>query len=282
MSTPLTGVSKTAILTLRARADEHRMRGRLFADPLAVEWSGKLSWPPELTHWYTSWVQTKLVFRVDQIDKLVARRIAEIPGATVVELGCGLSSRFARIGAGTPWIDLDLPQMIEARTALGAGSGWGAGHRHVASSVLELSWFDAVADIPPAKLIFIAEGLFYYLPRADVDRLFRELRRKFTGATIIFDVIGAQDLKPSVASSARAGTPILWAVEPPFEDAMTRMGLEVLPGFEPAWVMDDMIERFRVRFGGAFRFIVHSLARIPTFRDRRSGIMIGRLASLPS
>lgn len=282
MSTSLTGVSKTAILTLRARADEHRMRDRFFADPLAVEWYSKLSWPEELTHWYTSWVQTKLVFRVDQIDKLVARRLAEVPGATVVELGCGLSTRFARIGAGVSWIDLDLPQMIDVRTSLCSGAPLGPQHRDLASSVLDLSWFDSLAGVPPSQLIFIAEGLFYYLPRADVDRLLREMRRKFTGATIIFDVIGAQDLKPSVASSTLAGTPILWAVEPPFEDAMTRFGIEILPGFEPLWVMDDMIERFRARFGGAFRFIVKSLARVPMFRDRRSGIMVGRLGSLPS
>jgi hypothetical protein len=208
-------------------------------------------------------------------------RLAQIPGATVIELGCGLSSRYHRIGngAGCPWIDLDLPQMIELRTSLGVS---GEKHRHIASSVLDRSWFDAIEERDAGRIIIIAEGLLYYLPREEIDRLMVDIRRRFARATMIFDVIGAQDLKPSIEYSTVAGTPILWAVEPPFEKAMAALGLEVIAGFEPEMVMEEMFDRFKHRFGSAFRFIIKNLARIPRLRDHRSGVMIGRLATLPS
>lgn len=281
MAPLLSGVSKTAILTLRARADEHKLRDRLFEDPLAVKWYAEVEWPVELSHWYNSWVQTKLVFRVDQIDRCLKKRLAELSGATVVELGCGLSTRYYRMSAASSarWIDLDLPDMIKLREALGVG---GDDHRHVASSVLEYSWFDTIEEKDARKIVFIAEGLFYYLPRADVERLFQELRRRFAHATIIFDVIGAQDLKPSIATSSLAGTPILWAVDPPFEKAMADFGVETIAGLEPEALLEEMFDRFQRRFGSAMRFIVKSLTRVPRFRNHRSGVMIGKLAPLPS
>jgi O-methyltransferase involved in polyketide biosynthesis len=269
----LSAVSKTAILTLRARADEHRLRDRLFADPRAVEWLEKLEWPRELDAWYNSWTQTKTAFRADQIDQLVKRRIAVLPAETIVaELGSGLSTRWERIGAGARWIDLDLPEMIEVRRSLGAIDS--ERHRHVASSVLDPGWY---AEAKGAEIL-IAEGLLYYLPKDEVDRLFLELRKYFPGATIIFDVIGAIDFKPSLSASARVGAPIRWMVEPPFESAMTGFGLETIPGFEPCVLIEEMIDRFGKRFGRPMRSILKGLTWFDSIRDRRSGVMIGRLA----
>jgi O-methyltransferase involved in polyketide biosynthesis len=267
---------------LRARADEHRLKDRLFEDPIAVEWYRQAKWPAELSHWYNSWVQTKLAFRVHQIDCLVRARLAELaPGATVVELGCGLSSRYHRIGSagGVPWVDLDLPDVIALRSRIGT---FGALHQHVARSVLDRSWIDELAGREPASIVLIAEGLFYYLPRPEIDALFVELRRRLAGATMIFDVIGAVDFKNSVAASMRASTPILWMIDPPFERAMDQFGLDVLPGHEPLVVLDDMVSRFEHRFGPLFKMLVAGLVKIRSVRDRRSGIMIGRLRSLPS
>ena len=97
-------VSQTAILTLRARADEHDRADRLFADPVAVDWFHRLSWPTALDEWYANNAQNNIALRVDDIDHLL-RRYCAVHGAprTVVELGCGFSTRSQRLtthGAG--------------------------------------------------------------------------------------------------------------------------------------------------------------------------------------
>ena len=64
------GVSKTAVLTLRARADEHARpeAERYFADARAHAWSQQLPWPSELDRWYTPFAQAKTALRAYLID----------------------------------------------------------------------------------------------------------------------------------------------------------------------------------------------------------------------
>jgi O-methyltransferase involved in polyketide biosynthesis len=270
-------VSNTAILTLRARADEHHRLDRLFADPVAAAWWRQVEWPSELDAWYTQWSQAKTAIRAQQIDHLVRSRLAELPGAGVVELGAGLSTRRHRLqDAGTDrWLDLDLPEMIALRARLGASG------ESLPCSVLDRGWFAELGARAPDRWILIAEGLFYYLPRAEVDRLLADLRRTFPGATMIFDVIGGVDAWSSSAASLKAEAPIAWTLDLAYEEAMREWGLEALPGREPDRLMHETIDHFGARYGPAFAAVTRTLARVPFLRDRRSGLITGRLLPAP-
>jgi O-methyltransferase involved in polyketide biosynthesis len=265
----LSGVSATALLTLKARAEEHAKKQRLFADPWAAEWIAGVEVPPALAKKYTQWIQVKTALRVAELDTLIRSVDPEV----VIELGAGLSSRWQRLGLAGAWIDLDLPEVIAIREQVGR---FGDGHRHVAASVLDRGWIDLLDPARAAKTVIVAEGLWYYLPKAEVEGLFVELRRRLPGAVMIFDVVGMLDFEASVVHSRSIGAPILWAIDPPFARAQDRLGLDVIPGLEPDAVLDAAIARAPVPHRWMFAFG----AKVRAFRDRRSGTMIGRLRPL--
>jgi len=264
----LAQVSKIAILTLRARADEHRKRAKLFNDPLAVDWSERIGWPKELDRWYTPFAQSKTAIRAHQMDLLVSALLEVMPGAVVAELGCGFSTRAARIQHG-PWIALDLPAVIAQRKELGDDTP------SLEASVLDTAWIEVVEQVP--QLILVAEGLLFYLPRAEVDALFVSLRKRLEGAILIFDVIGERDLNRSAGASSQVGAPILWSVEPPFERAQSDFGVDVIEGLEPDKVLEQTIEGFGVHFGPLFAGALRGVSKVPYMKARRSGIMVGRI-----
>jgi len=264
----LGGVAKTSVLTLRARADEHARADRVFEDRLAAEWLSRIEWPSELDRWYSPRVQSFLAFRAHEIDTLLAEHVKKYPDTRVVELGCGLSSRFSRVPA-SEWIDLDLPEVIETRRALGIEG------RQLACSVLDRSWIGEAGD--PSRLFIIAEGLFYYLPRSEVDALFADLRAQLAGAVITFDVLGDMDWELALQNSSSAGTPVQWKIDPPFERALEDFGLEPVPGWEPKVLMERAIDRYWRRFGSATYLAVKLASRVEALAGKRSGNLIGRL-----
>lgn len=266
------GVSKTAVLTLRARADEHARpeAERYFADARAHAWSQQLPWPSELDRWYTPFAQAKTALRAYLIDLFLRALVAGEEGEVlVVELGCGYSTRSDRVRQpGLSWLMLDLPDVIAARAELGDQTP------SIASSVLDTRWIQAVRG---PRVVLIAEGLLYYLPRAEVDQLFATLRERLPGVVIVFDVTGQADLGRSARLSAEVDAPISWALEPPFADAQQAFGLGVVPGLEPDVVVQKTIAGFGKRYGPAFAAIMRATARLPWQRGRQSGVVVGRL-----
>lgn len=265
----LPGVSKTAILTLRARADEHLREDRVFADPLAHAWFQQLEWPAELDEWYADGAQTNLALRVDDIDHILRRFAEDHPVRSVVELGCGLSSRPDRLaGLGATWTGVDLPEVIEQRER------WSAPGRNVAASVLDDRWMQALEG---AEHVFVAEGLFYYLPRAEVDALLTRLAERFAGSVLITDVIGVDDFPKLLENTARLEAPIQWHHEGPFTEALERFGLEPVDGFEPDYLLKSALVRYFKRLGPALRVMSWWALNADMLPPGRSGNILGRL-----
>jgi O-methyltransferase involved in polyketide biosynthesis len=274
----LPGVSKTAILTLRARADEHRRADRAFEDPKAVDWYQKTAWPPELDHWYRRPMNVFLALRAVEIDRIVAAWANSVTRPAIVELGCGLSTRFDRMKGlnASRWIDLDLPEVIAHRETL---DDWSvaAHHEHLARSVLDRGWMEALSDLDPSRTCIIAEGLLYYLPRPEVDALFRDLALRFPGAVIAFDILGAYDFQITKKNAISAGTEILWMIDPPFERVFDWLRLDVVPGFEPRAMMHRAIDLYWPRFGAFQHWAFKKLAGIDFLAGKRSGTVFARL-----
>lgn len=270
-------VSKTALLTLRARAEEHQRKAGCLEDPMALRWFQALPWPAELDPWYSDFAQAKTAIRARQLDDLVRALVAKAGAQTVVELGCGFSTRRARLGLDDlRWLGLDLPEVMQARAELGEDAQVQA----LSGSVLDPAWISAVAA-EPAQVILLAEGLLYYLPESEVQGFLHTLRTELPGALMLFDVIGELDFARSEAASTRLGAPIQWMAPAPFERTMQELGLDIVPGFEAARLLQDTVEGFSERYGPLLGFGLKRVAKIGAIADRRSGIMLGRLRPLP-
>ncbi|MEP6835256.1 MAG: class I SAM-dependent methyltransferase [Gemmatimonas sp.] len=269
----LPAVSATAILTLRARAEEHERSAPLFADPLAADWFRRVQWPTKLDRWWsTTNAGNGIALRADAIDHIVSQYHSSVESLSVAELGCGLSTRQSRLSNLTfaKWVDVDLHEMMEVRRALGAKG------EQVAASVLDYAWMDRV-HVDASQHLFIAEGLLYYLERAQVDALFVELKRRFPGAAIVFDVVGANDYATLLENTASAGAPIAWHLEGNYSDALSAFGLGVIGELDPDRVMKDAVERYWNRFTSAERVGIYFVMNSPELMRGRSGTVLGRL-----
>jgi O-methyltransferase involved in polyketide biosynthesis len=60
--------------------------------------------------------------------------------------------------------------------------------RLIAASVLDMAWLDALPDEPGERFLFVAEGLFMYLPAKDVRTLVTTLRERYPGAELIAEI----------------------------------------------------------------------------------------------
>jgi len=113
----------------------------------------------------------------------------------VLELAAGLSARGARYSAGgAPYMELDLPPMIEAKRRLLGRSLRGRkilarpNLRMVAGDVTNLD-MDALVD-PKRSALVIAEGLHMYLDVATQRRLWRTVAEglgRSAGGAFVFD-----------------------------------------------------------------------------------------------
>lgn len=207
----LEDIAKTSIWTLRARSEEHLQPHALFRDEQAIEWSRQIPWPSELDEWYTHRAQTGVCIRTKVFDDLVQKHIETMNHPLVVELGCGLSSRYHRIGTGcTQWIDFDLPDVIRTRRELDPET---EEHRYLAGSLLDYSWLQKINQEHQGGVILVAEGLLMYFEPEQVLQTIEEMKQHFPGAIFIFDTLGKKAKQIGEKFTLRANAPLKWVVK---------------------------------------------------------------------
>ena len=179
------------LLTLHARA-EHTLSDRpRFTDPAAVELVSRLDYD------FTMARQDRLmadgvVLRTLTLDPLVAGYLATHPGCTVVNMACGLDTRFQRLDDGhVTWYDLDLPDVIELRRRLLDDS---ERHRTIAASALDPDWPDQLGEGKAGgnvsnDALVIVEGLSMYLEQNEMRSLMEIIAARLPGATVLIEVM---------------------------------------------------------------------------------------------
>ncbi len=167
---PLTEVSETALITLMSRVRESEKKDPLIRDPAARNCLDKLAplLSPEvrsrlLSKKLPSAVTAHVALRARKYDAFCKSFRELNPDGLVVSLGCGFDTRYWRISPYPwPYIEIDLPEVIAAkRKALGDTPDY----TMLGISVLDETWLRKIADRQSQNLLFLAEGLFMYLPR---------------------------------------------------------------------------------------------------------------------
>lgn len=196
VSLPTGGVSQTAFLTLYCHASDARSKNPILNDRKSLQIAGDidrirtgsktdhaLDLPaPRIRSALVSYIAT----RARQYDRYVCEFLAQFPGGVVVNIGCGLDSRFLRIDNGSvQYYDLDLPAIMTFRSRFFADT---ARCHAIASSVLEYSWMDALAG-QEGPFLFLAEGVFMYFSKEEVRGLVLELKQRFPKSELICEVV---------------------------------------------------------------------------------------------
>ena len=193
----ISDISETLLIPLYARAQETLSKNPVINDRKAVEITEKLnkifaiSNSPlhkqlakgKIRRTSNKKLAAFLSIRTRKFDRYCLDFLKRIPNGTIVELGCGLSSRFSRIDNGkVVWYDLDLPEVIEIRKQFFQET---TRNHMIASSVLDYKWME---KLPTKNILFIAEGLLMYLHEEEVKSLILNLQQKFPGCELVCEV----------------------------------------------------------------------------------------------
>lgn len=185
----LAGVAQTSLITVHARAIETRRADALLEDEKAVQLVERL--PADFAFVNTLRLDdgdmVTLVLRNREFDEHARRFMRNHSAATVVHIGCGLDARFDRVDDGqVEWYDLDLPEIMALRERFVDGED--SRHHTLPCSVFDERWLDSVPDCRRPTL-FMAEGVFMYFARDQVESLVLRLLRRFPGSELVFDTL---------------------------------------------------------------------------------------------
>ena len=181
----LDGVPETLLMTLLVRARETQRLDGVFRDEKAVEMMNRLDAD------FSRLIMQRhdeiaILVRMRKFDNHVRDFLSRNPNGVVVHIGCGLDTRYDRIGNDhVEWFDLDLPEVMELRKKLILTE---APHYHtVTASVFDAGWIAEVERFNPRPFLFIGEGVLPYFEEAQIRELFLRLRDHFPGCELICD-----------------------------------------------------------------------------------------------
>ena len=180
-------VQETLLIPLLARARETERPNGLLRDERACEIVRRLDY--DFAKWEGGRSLKGAMLRARMFDRYVEEFLAVHPGGTVVEIGCGLDTRFDRVDNGRVfWFDLDLPDTIALRRRFFDDE---PRRTMIAASVLDETWMDRV-EATRGPWMFVAEAVLIYLDAPDARRVIVGIAQRFSGARVAFDTTGAR------------------------------------------------------------------------------------------
>ncbi len=198
----LNNLSKTLFFPLYCRAIESKRKNPILKDEKAVEIVNILDkyFSKTNSDFYEMLLQQKLpktyVKKINlltkKFDEYAINFLLKKPNGIIVNMGCGLDTRFNRINKKVEFYDLDLPEVIELKKQFLEENNY---YHFISSSLLDFRWIDSLSKNKNQTFMFLAQGIFSYLRENDVKSLIFELQKKFPGCEIVFDVVNSYYVK---------------------------------------------------------------------------------------
>ena len=236
----LTPEQETLLITLYAKAQPGNP---LFFDPMAQDILNQVDY--DFAKLHVPYKTVVLVCqRTKKLDTVTRDFLVAHPNAIVLQLGCGLDSRFWRVDNGhVDWYDLDMPPVIELRHQFFSASGR---YHLISSSVTDMEWMDTVKSDGRPVLV-LAEGLLMYLGEADVRQLVLRLQETFPGCRLIADVFSQLTARSATQhpSLKQTGATIGWGIDDARELETWASGVRLLE----EWYFTDDPDLARLPFG---------------------------------
>lgn len=222
----LTGAPQTMLATLYGKALDADLPNPVLHDTYARDVVARIDYDWSQTT-VTAARSPGITLRSAYFDKTARQFLAVHPEAVVLQLGCGLDSRYYRLdpGPGVDWYDIDYPEVADLRRQLYPPRE----HCHIVSaSVTDPAW---LADIPADRpVLMIAEGLTMYLSEAAGQALFRRIVAHFPSGELQFDAFSRLGVKLQWTNSVvrRSGATLKWAMDGPDDVLSAVPGLRLL------------------------------------------------------
>lgn len=194
MKNILNDVSETALITLKSRVVESEKENPIIRDEIGSECLERILplLPDELKDRLIGGkmpvtLTNHIAIRARRYDKYTKEFLVKHPDGLVVSLGCGLDTRYWRISKSDwKYVEVDLPEVIQTKKEILKDK---IKYPVIGCSVLEDAWINEILTIQNQHVLFLAEGLFMYLPQKEVEEIFRKISELFSESEIVFEVV---------------------------------------------------------------------------------------------
>lgn len=188
------GVPETMLQTMYARAVYSQKPGHKFYDGKAIEIAQALNYDFSKAD-KDALMESGVLAWTILLDRMVKRFIDENPKGTVVNIACGLDTRFYRVDNGSVrWYNLDLPEVIAVRRRFLREEGRVS---MIPCSAMDPSWTDRIV-LNGEKVLVVIEGLSMYLAQQDIEQILSIIAARFHNVKIIMEF-----MNPWVAEHVR-------------------------------------------------------------------------------
>lgn len=242
------GVPETMLLTGYAKAIDNRSKKPILGDTLADKVVSQLE--PIRPIKVRQEDILGITFRAKRFDEWAIEFIYKHPNAIVLNLACGIDTRVYRVNPPptVSWFDYDFPQTIELRKLIFPKRVSNA-YQMIPKSVTSNDWLACVPFTSDRPVCLIAEGLFMYLSKAEVETVLHDVLQQAPTGHILFDAVnslGARvgHLHPAIKA---AGAKFDWGLDNPrsLEELDPRLKFINQATFENTTAMAN--QPFRVR-----------------------------------
>ena len=261
-SVRLGAVPETLLVPLYARAVESRRKRPILDDSMAIGMVESINW--DFQRFNQRWRVIACTLRSAMFDEWVKGFLRRHPEGTVVEIGCGLNTRFERLDNGRlHWFDLDLPEVVELRRKFFTDT---ERRTTLAASILDPRWMASVRQ-SPGPYFFVAETVFVYLKEQEVKAALAQIAKNFPCASIAFDTTSRKAIDGGNQDHARRklDARFAWACDDPREIESWNIGLHL----EESRTMVDVPEPLKTRLSlplraafGVFRKLFPKLMKV--------------------
>jgi O-methyltransferase involved in polyketide biosynthesis len=206
----LKGISETLLVPLWARAVETKRLDHIIKDDKAVEMMEHIEYDFSKFD-IREMPQISIIIRTELLDQATQEFMDRNPDAIIIDLGCGLDTRFSRLDNGRiRWYDIDLSEPIRIRKYFFEETDR---YHMIAKSVFDYSWIDEIIAKNP--VLIIAEGLLMYFNENDVEEFINKMGKRFAQSEMLFDVITSVvvEKKKKDSNSFLNNAPFLWGIK---------------------------------------------------------------------
>ncbi|HCX9324823.1 TPA: class I SAM-dependent methyltransferase, partial [Staphylococcus aureus] len=168
----LDGIPESMLIPLIARAKEYEYEKPIIKDALSKKiFDGLDDIYKNVT--CDDMSQIGISIRSVIIDSVTKRLIKDNKNLIVINIGCGLDTRFQRFNnEKISWIDLDVPESIEIRKTFFKETD---SYKMIAKSMLDYSWIEDVINYKffnsKSNILFIFEGVLMYFDESVMTKL---------------------------------------------------------------------------------------------------------------
>ncbi len=205
------GVAETMLQTLYARAKESKKRNHKIYDEKAIEIVDRMDYDFSLADKDTA-MSSGVVARTIVLDRMVSAFVKEHPDVIVINIACGMDTRFYRVDNGQIyWYNIDLPVTMEVREKYIHEN---ERVTNIAASAMDETWAGQIQEKYGAAVLVIVEGLSMYLTEADVKQILSTIDKHFVQATVFMEILNPKFVKRNVEKSIQqSGAVFTWGAK---------------------------------------------------------------------